>query len=148
MWCRGSCSPELLLETFGPLFFHTMTKGSKTNMAVRSQKQNLVLTKNQLRMRALRLHHNTWEKRLHNEIFGTVLMSKYGCLVTPFRWLNSFSGTKIIIFVINNHVLHIWNQLQQSTTKSRWTLLLLGSFSFFWSPLKFWLPSCTVAPKS
>ena len=78
-----------------------MTKGSKTNMAVHSQKQNLVLTKNQLRMRALRLHHNTLEKRLHNEIFGTVVMSKYGCLVTPFKWLNSFSGTKIIIFIIN-----------------------------------------------
>ena len=25
-----------------------------------------------------------------------VLMSKYGCLLTPFRWLNSFSG-KIVL---------------------------------------------------
>ena len=62
-------------------------------MTVHSQKQNLVLTKNQLSMHALRLHHNTSKKRLHNEIFGTVLMSKYGCLVTLFRWLNLFSGT-------------------------------------------------------
>ena len=76
-----------------------MTKGSKTKMAVHSQKQNLVLTNHNT-------NHNTSEKRLHNEIFGTALMSKYGCLVT-LRWLNSFSGTKIVIFIINNHVLLI-----------------------------------------
>ena len=37
-----------------------------------------------------------------------VLMSKYGWLLTPFRWLNS-----------NNYVLHIWNKLQQSTTTNQ-----------------------------
>ena len=67
----------------------------------------------QLRMRALWLHHSTSE--LRNAIFETVLMSKYGCLVTPFRWLNSFSGTNIIIFIINNHALHIWNKLEQQS---------------------------------
>ena len=96
--CSGSCSPGLLLETIGPLFFHTMKKGSKTNTAIHSQKQNPVLTNDIIILRK--------SDYIMNEIFGTVLMSKYGCLVT-LRWLNSFSGNKIIICIINKHVLHI-----------------------------------------
>ena len=78
-WCQmnvmyswNSCDVRrILLATFGPLFVHTMTKGSKQTWRFTTKSKNLMLTKNQWRMCTLRLHHSTLEKQLHNEIFGT-----------------------------------------------------------------------------
>ena len=120
MWCRGSSSPGLLVKCDAEVLVrpdycskhvafiisHYDKSGSQPKAKPRAYLK-------QLRMHAPWLHHSTLE--LRNAIFGTVLISKYGCLVTPFRWLNSFSGTKIIIFIINNHALHIWNKLQQQS---------------------------------
>ena len=117
----ATCSPGLLLGTFGPLTRSNHDKRSKQTWRVTTKSQNLVLTENQQRMRALRVHRNTSEKRLHNKIFGKSCIIRDAIMAPGFTRLfsaivlfpnyNPWVGHCVPVFGLDTDLLYLIKKL-------------------------------------